>query len=578
MTRVPKSSKRRPKRQRSRRTTQRREEQPDLLDGVRHALADQHPLGLLTYVSTLLCATDRRRADPFAREEVSGPTQGELIATFLDVPMPETSALLAVIAEMVDDQVQRVRIRRELAARRADLPDWLTRLPETTAYRAVRMGHVLGDGDNVSIGVRTADRQEFTCVVYIDHNMGTLVKDAFVVPLPVAEITDQFRAAADDPDTSFDDLSLADARAWIDPAAALAARTYPPFETESWPACRPLVEWIVRGLPTGGTGYQRPQWDPKQREQLADRFFGSAYADSLDDPDRRDLLDSLLWFGADYGTGDPLRWSSVRVEILLGDWLPRKIVAPPDYLAKAPELLRAFIRFAHAESGVRTELTDEALAAIDHWEPQYQYTIRSPHPTGTDALFAALGIGTPHELRSFEQTMVDGLVQDVGGQDRLESLADAPLPDEPFSWDGIPDDVHATVGDVLAAVDRCCADLLDDEYRTACRRLLARVASRGPDFFRRKGRIETAAAAVVWSVGKANDLFRQMTAKQLIGHFGLGQSSVGQRAATMLRAGGFDGSTNTVRLGSPDYLVSSRRAHIIELRDRYREMAEGPTL
>jgi len=126
-----------------------------------------------------------------------------------------------------------------------------------------------------------------------------------------------------------------------------------------------LVEWITRSLPRGGAGYQRPQWDSAALGQLKDRFFASQHGAPLDDPDHRDLLESLLWFGTDYGPGDPLRWSPVQVEILLGDWIPRKIVAPADYLAKAPELLRAFVRFAHADVGLRSDLTDGTLAAID---------------------------------------------------------------------------------------------------------------------------------------------------------------------------------------------------------------------
>ena len=57
-------------------------------------------------------------------------------------------------------------------------------------------------------------------------------------------------------------------------------------------------------------------------------------------------------------------------------------------------------------------------------------------------------------------------------------------------------------------------------------------------------------------------------------HFGLRQSSVAQRAATMLRAGGFNDDTYIVRLGSPDYLVAARRRRIIKMRDKYRELAE----
>jgi len=313
----------------------------------------------------------------------------------------------------------------------------------------------------------------------------------------------------------------------------------------------------------------------------------TAFGARLDDADRRDLLESLLWYGTDYGPGDPVRWSAVQVEILLADWIARKIVAPAEYLAKATELLRAFVRFAHAEVGLRSDLTDETLAAIDAWEPQYQQTIRSPRPQGPAALLAALGLDTEGmpdgsgESESLEQSILRRIALDVGDQVQLDRLDDNPLPDEPFRWYGIPDDVTARVHEVLALTDRCCDEMLDVECRTACRRLLAEVASTGPEVFRRKGRAETAAAALVWIVGKANDLFEHRTGGiqvgDLMSHFGLGQSSITPRAATMLRAGGFDGNTYNVQLGSPEYLVSARRRRIIKIRDRYREPAEEMT-
>ena len=68
------------------------------------------------------------------------------------------------------------------------LPDWLARIGEAEVYRAQEMVHVLGDGDNVNLAVRFAGGAELTAVVYIDHNMGTLVKDAFVVPESLTEL------------------------------------------------------------------------------------------------------------------------------------------------------------------------------------------------------------------------------------------------------------------------------------------------------------------------------------------------------------------------------------------------------
>ncbi|WP_026357107.1 DUF6398 domain-containing protein [Mycobacterium sp. 141] len=571
-------------------TTHHESAEPDLLDDVRAALADPDPLHLLSFVSSLLTAIDpRSNRAPFARpdEATDLPTREELAAMFIDVDTPETTALLAAIGALSGDDVLRARIRRVLATRPDTGPDWLIRLADTSAYRAVRMGHVLGDGDNIMLGVRLAGTYELTFIVYVDHNLGRLVKDAYVVPESIADMIAEYRSIADEPEMVWEELSLADARAWLDDAIETAAITVPPMETESWPACRPLIEWITRGLAEGGSGYQRPQWDSGELSTLTSRFFASRWGCELDDADHRDLLESLLWYGTDYGPGDPLRWSAVQVEILLVDWLPRKVVAPATYLAKAPELLRAFVRFAHAEVGLRTELTDETLAAIDACAPHYQTVIRSPRPQGPEALLDALGVGADgfalsgfDEPYSFEESMLDYLAHDVGGHEQLDHLDAAPLADEPFQWSGIADDVTARVAEVLALTDGCCDELLDVEYRTVSRRLLARVASGDPAVFRRKARVETAAAAVVWIAGKANGLFeslpgRRLQVSDLTAYFGIGQSSVSGRAATMLRAGGFRDDTYAVRLGSPDYLIADRRQWLIGQRDRFQQLTDS---
>ena len=569
------------------RTTRRDRDEPELHDIVRAALADPDPLSLLSLVSTLLTSIDpRANRDPFGGPApVAGmPTREEFAAMFIDVVVPETTAMLAVIGAFSgDDDLLRVRIRRELDTRPPIGVPWLGKLDETVAYRAVRMGHILGDGDNVMLGVRLAGGHELTLIGYIDHNLGGLIKDAFVVSEPIADMVAEYRRIADEPDMIWEELSLADARVWLDEAIAMAAITFPPIETEQWPACRPLFEWITRDLPDGGVGCQRPEWDSAALSALSDRFFSSAWGSKLDDADHRDLLESLLWYATDYGPGDPLRWSAVQVEILFGDWLPRKVIAPAEYLAKAPELLRAFVSFVHAESGVRDELTAQTLAAIDECAPRYQQTIRSPRPQGPAALLEALGLNSDDDPVSNEEWFLNHYAREVGGVEQLDRLGTAPLPDEPFAWSGIAEDITERVAEVLELTDRCCDELLDVEYRTAARRVLARVASGDPAVFRRKSKVETAAAAVLWIVGKANGLFESYPGQdwgpsiqvgELTTYFGLGKTSVSQRAATMLRAGGFPDDTYVVRLGSPDYLIAVRRRWLIERRDRIRGIAD----
>lgn len=84
-----------------------RVDEPDLMDDVRRALADPEPLSLLALVSTLLCVTDVRRDHPLAPPvpEPRTPPREELARMFIDVRGPETTALLAVIAELADDEV-----------------------------------------------------------------------------------------------------------------------------------------------------------------------------------------------------------------------------------------------------------------------------------------------------------------------------------------------------------------------------------------------------------------------------------------------------------------------------------------
>jgi hypothetical protein len=449
----------------------------------------------------------------------------------------------------------------------------------------VELVHVLGDGDNVMVGVTLPDGHELSVVVYIDHNLGTVVKDAFAVPEPLATLTELMVSTAEGPDTTWHELDAADARARITDAVRTGAIMFPPLESDTWPACRPLVQWATRLLPEGGTGYQRPTWDSGDRDLLSQRFLDSPFGAALDD-DQHDLLDSLLWFGIDYGPGDPLRWSPVAVEILLVDWIPRKIVAEAGFLAKAPDLLRAFIRYCHAERGIRPELTADTLAAVDKCEPDYQRVIRTARPQGPAALLAAMGVLDPDPavdpdlgMPGYPEIMLDTLRRAVGGDQALDTLDDRPLPDEPFSWDGIPPDVHDRVGEVVALVDRCCDELLDQEYRTACRRFLATAAAGDPEIFRRRGRTDTAAAAVCWAIGKANDLFLPipgcgMMVKDLMTHFGA-PGNISQRAGVLLRAAGLDGPRyGRVDLGTPRYLTAARRRRILADRDRYRAMQE----
>jgi hypothetical protein len=551
-------------------------------------LAQPNPLGFLQVVSGLLMLTDPRQRDPFGRSDDDESVVGrdDMVATFIDTPVRESTAVLAALAGLVaDDELLAGPIGAELAVRTDELPSWLARLDGARTYRAVRLSHVLNDGDSILLGTRFADGSEITALVYIDNNVGGIVKDAFVLPERIDRVMRKQQEFADDPDASWEDISLADARAWIAEAIGGAAITYPRFESEDWPACRALVEWMIAGLCDGGAERPRPEWSDADLAALMDQFFASPSGAGLDDADHRELLDALLWYGTDYGSGDPLRWSAVRVEILFEDWLPRKIVKPVEFLEKAPALLKRFIQFAHGEAGIRAELTDEVLAAVDHWEPSYQEAIRTPRLQGAEAMLAVMGAGSHtsdedgFDDKDIARWALERLEREVGGPQQLAELDVTPLPDEPFRWDAIADDVAARVGEVAERVDTCCAEMFDDELRTACRRFLSRVASKDPGIFRRAKRLDSAAAAVVWTVSKVNNalgLYYGVDGPQvqeLAAHFGV--KSPSGKASALLEAGGFDWrNRHDLTLGSPYYLVAERRREIVESRDWYQAIVD----
>ena len=270
---------------------------------------------------------------------------------------------------------------------------------------------------------------------------------------------------------------------------------------------------MARLLPGGGEGYRFTEWSDAARADLEQRFLASPHAANLD-ADQRDLVDPLLWFGCDYGIGEPLNWSPTRAEVFMLDWVPRKLVAGPRVLRKIPALLRAFVAFGHEQIGLRDDLTAETLKAIDHFGPAYRTAITGPRSTGPLGLLERAGIFNPRgtsdpEWNPPEWDRLEYLDRRVGGRHALDALDDRPLPDDAFCWAGIPDDVHPIVADVLAHCDALCDQRLDIEHRTAVRRLLAKVAAADPGVFRDSTRADTVAAALCWIVGKANGVFDQ---------------------------------------------------------------------
>lgn len=572
------------------------DDQP-LIRDMRTALRGE-PFAFVALMSSILAALEAERAPGAA----TAPSLTEVVESFLDIDIAETTAALHAIAAMTADELLAARIRRALPSRRQPIPAMVARLGEARVTDAVLMTAELGDGDNLILAARWPDGFEVTPVVYVDHNLGTIVKDAFVVEQVFTDVVAAYHdlmAEQGQSPSHVAPLDLADARAKADDAIATGWDYEPEGEESQWPACRPFVQMLLRSMPAGGDA-SAGRWaypDMTPDDALAG-FLASPEAAQIaaDVADVADAAQLLVAHAAEHA-GHPLRWSGVSVEIALRQFLPWDTDASERVLDAVPDVLGALVLFSHRLLAVSDESTTEALESLHHWLDDYNSVRDLPTVAAlrrSNADRAAMLDGDPGPWLRRQ------LIDELGSEQAVIDLDDSPLPDEQIDLSAVPADVHDRVREVVALTDAFAdeagevgtfayADTIegpvtavegDDahgrqvatEFRTACRRFVARVAANDPVVFRRRGRADTAAAAVVWVVGRANELVGPPPAPIGSGDaaawFGVRGSS-SQRAEPMLRAIGVDPSRryDGMALGAPDLLTSTRRASLMRQRD-----------
>lgn len=180
--------------------------------------------------------------------------------------------------------------------------------------------------------------------------------------------------------------------------------------------------------------------------------------------------------------------------------------------------------------------------------------------------------------------LFDELTERVGDIDPLMRLDAEPLPDEPFDWPTVDAADRPFAGAVLDLSDRCCEEMLDVEFRTMTRRILARVAARDPRALRRSTNARRFAAGLVWLAGRANGKFGRRgrwTSQRLWRWFGVSDRS--DRGRSLRSAAGLEPETHELRwssnepltLGDAGLLHSRVRRRVIAQRDALAQIERG---
>lgn len=115
-----------------------------------------------------------------------------LLEKFTGDPSPVNASVVALFAELFDDEEMQLRYRNALDAYSGPLPLWLAALREVDVHKAVRISHVLGDFDQLLLGARLGDGREATCAIMIDHLDDFEITDAILVISTIEDALGEF--------------------------------------------------------------------------------------------------------------------------------------------------------------------------------------------------------------------------------------------------------------------------------------------------------------------------------------------------------------------------------------------------
>jgi hypothetical protein len=231
---------------------------------------------------------------------------------------------------------------------------------------ALQYDEAFDDGVSVIVEFDGYNEEPHTLGIYIDHNMGGLVKDVFLAG-PLSDVRAKLSVRAPNGvQLAVRDLGLPEARARIVAALDVLDHTYDPPVDEDVSRLRALIEARVELLPTGfELGDEYKEIPQAERERILGEFLASPHGERwASDEDAEDVVATAIDFGADYHHGGPLRWSPVVVEIFMTGWIVRKVIREPAFFERVSDVLPDWVAYAGSRRDVPPEAVNEAIEAV----------------------------------------------------------------------------------------------------------------------------------------------------------------------------------------------------------------------
>jgi hypothetical protein len=246
---------------------------------------------------------------------------------------------------------------------------------------ALQYDEAFDDGVSVIVEFDRYDEELHTLGIYIDHNLGGLVKDVFLAG-PLSDVRAKLSVRAPNGvQLAVRDLELAEARARIVAALDVLDHTYDPPVDKDVTRLRALIDARVDLLPAGlqlGDDYEEiPQ---AERQRMLEAFLATPHGERwAGDEDAEDVAATAIDFGADYNHGGPLRWSPVVVEIFMTSWIARKVIREPAFFERLPDVLPDWVAYAGSRRGIPPTALNEAIEAVAAYRDDMLDAVSDPN-------------------------------------------------------------------------------------------------------------------------------------------------------------------------------------------------------
>lgn len=354
----------------------------DTLRGMKDDLRDADPLRaemcasqlvtMLTEVGSGLIGTDVsefQRAILVALGNVTGART-----------MADAVALLYAVASTAPPEHERTcrASIQKLMSKGAPAPTWTDTIGKPRVTAVWKGSDVWGDQDSYFVGFEYDGHDPHSLVVLVDHNLGGIVKDAFVAD-DVDDVVSAWQSQSRNQGGAFMTIERVETgQAGVELVLALERETDATrsMTSEDLDAMILLMtSRVLRMVEHADAGASLVELEPPaigehERDQLVREFLDAEGAScvALAERDGGDLsyvASCVIDYVCDYVTDPPFRFSPGLAEICLLDWFPRRINVDDASRALIVPVMREWARFAGRKRGLPAAAIAETVAIID---------------------------------------------------------------------------------------------------------------------------------------------------------------------------------------------------------------------